>query len=792
MAALVQMAPGDLVMTGAGCCPITKQQYMDSILNGRALAQFQSDQGAITGHDMKKDIGATPGVATVDPRLKTILMEMLYITDPSRLTGSPGHLGIYEDDQFKKSEVQSQTIPCYKVKKGNAEYDGFKPLDDFFRGNVKVFHDSGILPWNLITNEHSSTTAFTNFVQTLANAYDEGPGGKVLPARSEPYPVNDCIIHFDAEIMSLAGFRGLDVQMSFDGTNYTIILTYNDGRSQWTLTETRNTSGGQVSSTISINGAAAIPSPYNFFAGNASKNDSIAALLGSLNDYNKALIKIWLTCKELGDLLQVLLFCLFLLCFLAAVLTALATATAAAAANPADPALAAAKTAAEAVYNDTAKNITALGFSGDAVYSARLLDFCAWSSSAGCVRQTQKIDGVNQVILYLFKKFSEEEKLQRVFEAHKKDCIKNNEVIILKLQRVLTAGFVYLSASGRKDLSPEMITYLSIIGTAISNANRVIESIVFKSDILSHTKNLEDMTSGRAIELFSIVTKDNGRGFVVLPKVSRLFINGSASAADPIYALTSTIKPKVDLRGLLGSISLGSYLTRFAPPSASSSGGARSKRVPLPDRFLSSKGSVVVTVEKGDPILTDAYNDAYVKLQTKRKIESQIENNGEIVIAVKNTLRPIIRDMEVIERILYELEPYFFHFNTAITKPAFYTELLRFESITNLQLGAFYSFVVDKFPNLRTCFYPISGIHAIDYSHGGIFHSSEEIKCDGTRSNSAREPPDFVEDYDPFTNSNSDGGYRKIKSRKSRKNKQSRKNRNKAKYKYNRRTRRRY
>ena len=791
MAALAVMRPGDLVMAGAACCPITKQQFVDSILNRRSPDAFRDDQGAITGHDMKKDVGATPDVPTVDLRLRSILMQMLHITDESRLTGSPGHLGRYEDDQFKKSEVQSQTIPCYKVKKGNAEYDGFKPLDDFFRGYVKIFHDSGILPWNLISNNQSSAQAFTNFVQTLANAYDEGPGGKVLLGGSEFYPVNGCTIHFDADIMSLAGFKGLDVQMSFDGTNYTIILTYNDGVSRWTLNETRNTSGGLVMSTISINGAAPISSPSNFFAGNASKNASIASLLGSLNSYNRALIKIWLTCKELGDLLQVLLFCLFLLCFLAAATAALDAALAAAAANPADPALAAAKTAAEAAYKNTAKEITALGFSGDAVYSARLLDFCAWGSSAGCVRQTQKIDGVNQVILYLFKKFSEEEKLQRVFEAHKKDCIKNNEAIILKLQRVLDAGFVYLSASGRKNLTSEMRLYLSIIERDISNANNTIKGIEFKPDIIAHTQNLENMTSYRAIELFSIAMKDSNTGFVVLPKVSRLFINGPASATDPIFALTNTIKPKVDLRGLLGSISLGSYLTIIPPPAASSSGGARSKYVPPRSRFpTGSKGSVVVRVMPHDPILTDAYNDAYVKLQTGRKIESQIEYNGEIVIAVKNTLRPIIRDMEVIERILYELEPYFFHFNIAVTKPAFYTELLRFENITNLQLGAFYSFVVDKFLKLRTCFYPISGIHAIDYSHGGIFHSSEANMCDGTRSNSAIEPPDFVEGeyYEPFTNSD-EGGYRKIKSRKSRKNKKSRKN-NKAKY--NPRTRRRY
>ena len=146
------------IMTGPGASSITKRQFSDSILNGRVvdptrLPEFHRFQANVTAYDMQKDVAASSDVSPVDERLKPIIRDILLTTDD--LVGSPAKLGRYEDDVFKKSSLQTQTIPCYKIKKGNEQFDGYLPLDDFFPGNqVKIFHDAGISPWNLINESH--------------------------------------------------------------------------------------------------------------------------------------------------------------------------------------------------------------------------------------------------------------------------------------------------------------------------------------------------------------------------------------------------------------------------------------------------------------------------------------------------------------------------------------------------------------------------------------------------------------------------------------------------------------
>lgn len=588
------------------------------------IPRYVVNEGDITAADMRKDLSAVGPNNANHPEIRKILKGLTTAVDVD--TDHKKLIGNYVVAVCKPSDLQKESLPVYK--QGKQPDSNYKKLDDQFPGKrVIVTHDAGISPEFLINTPPAKR------MQLGAHMFDEGPGGKGWKGGFRTFPGIGQTIHFGPEIMRVFGFKNLDVRISLaselvvwatgsrDEQVYTLTITHTPegGRSPWNIVRKR---------TIENYIVPVADREVDYFAGNNVKNTQINDLLSSRFANVAEEIEKWLVAKALGDLIQVLLLLKFIMELPAAAAT------------------------------------IGLGFSCDSVYSSRLINFL--KDNTGCVYQSPgKIDGIVSCTLYYLGIQTEAEKSLRIFTAYKKQVLEHNALMLQLIDSILATDTI--NAGGSVVLTEQRKQLFRSIGRAIVDANGRIDSInhVYEENEAS----MKSITEHKAIQLFMYEkTGTTYKVKKVLPKMFRLFITGSASAIDPIA------NSKLDLMTLISRNNLDSILSATKNLS----------------KMVGGAGEV-------DSVTSDIYN--YTIRDTQYDDITKDDKEKKFVNIIDNDVRDRLRDLmmpsrietitddvsqnltfdtnDLIESVMSQLEPYFNHYNIAITDSSKLYSILR-------------------------------------------------------------------------------------------------------------------
>ena len=582
------------------------------------------NEGDITAADMRKDLAAVGPNNANHPEIIKILRGLTTADDVT--TNHKKLIGDYVVTVCGSDGLLKESLPVYK--QGKTPDSNYKKLDDQFPGKqVIVTHDAGISPEFLINIPPAKR------MQLGAHMFDEGPGGKGWKGDFHKFPVMGQTVQFGPDIMRVFGFRNLDVSISLaaehvgwatgprDEKVYTLTITHTPGggREPWTIVRKRTVENYIVPIAVG---------EVDYFAGNNVKNTRINELLSS-KPANVTEIEKWLVAKALGDLIQVLL--------LLAYIMGLQAAGAAEA-----PAV-----------------VVGFGFSCDSVYSSRLINFL--KDNTGCVYQSPgKIDGIVSCTLYYPGRQKEEDKSLRIFTAYKKQVLEHNNLMLQLIDNILAVTTTTINAGGSVLLTDPRKQIFRSIGEAILQAKGIIDAITHVFG--ENEATMKSITEHKAIQLF--MYEKAGATYTVkkvLPKMFRLFITGEASVIDPIA------NSKLDLMTLISRNNLGDIL------------GATEN---LSKKMVGGAGDI-------DRVMSDIYN--YTIRDNQYDDIGKHDKDKEFVNIIDNDVRDTLRGLmmpskietititdnveghlefdtnDLIESVMSKLEPYFNHYNIAIT-----------------------------------------------------------------------------------------------------------------------------
>jgi hypothetical protein len=493
---------------------LSNAAFLRHLETQRGFSEGGDNEGEITQSDMFKDLYASKQALTKAEGKALdragIFRELLTV---GSFSGSYSKkIQDYAARWLRSNEadgINKSSFSCFGEKP-----PGPKPLDSFFDGgrSIGVCHDAGLSPEKSITLDPGPHI----FIQTGANIFDEGAGGKGK-TRYVSVPTDSTRIHFGPDIMQMFGFKNLDVHIILTDTVYTIVIKHNGGLAAggWTLIDSGDVNNQRVPTPADLKlEFGGVDDPINYFEGNATKNDFIKRNLGNLRDSAMQIqIMKYLVAKALGDLLQVL------------ILIAIAL----------------------SAYKEFLRGVLKIvlqwliGFSGDRVYSSRLMK--CLPEFTGCMYQSPGNDnGVVTSTLYYKGEEAPDAVFRRAFNIYKEQVLAHNRHITFLLRLAISdnqtkAGemldFTTLKGGWQKKL-------LVIILDSINKATEAAERIDF--NMANNDANRAQLTQYKAIEFILYTVKANkSKLYRILPCITRLFvasgIDGTTLPFDPLVAL---------------------------------------------------------------------------------------------------------------------------------------------------------------------------------------------------------------------------------------------------------------
>ena len=617
----------DLVVTD---CDLQQAELARQIRASAAAKAVDSEFGEVfvTAADMQKDLNTTSGLIQ-DGYLITILRELVAkgkgVDIPSGIAQYKEVLETHQSVAFERGDLDVHTVPFFGNEPG-------KPLDALYEEDEvhAIVHDSGIAPERLMTYQTDE------YLVLLANMFDRGPGG--LPDDIDAATIfpNDSRIHFTNDSMRAFGFQDLDLVMECKDDSFLLQMTYKGEKMTFKTPTTKKTDN-------------------KYFAGNPTKNAAIKRLLQEIRKYrtkDKPLaakltkeVEKYLICKELGDLLILLLAVVYARC-----------------------------------------NWTRLtAFSLDGVFCARLLEY-AKGLDVAVVRQIGKDNGAYRVVHYSNPQTTDEAELERrILRANKTASIEHNKLVIFDLKELLAVNMKL-----KQSVKDDFRRIRGIIETA-------------NASILDATDN-KAITAYKAINFFTSsgrLAKSIDYLFVNEPETRELNarFRSILHTIDPITRLQLTPVPtKPKQWGISGSFLKGGG-TNILVPGGENVPIQRGKRkienigmnapeakIARPDDtadLMDILTNMDTYLKMGDSAV-DAEFDRIIQEIAEIPVEEVVEQDPTSMVRqlISRLPRELFRseDEEYVDVYMNMLEPYFNHFTIAIGPggESFYYELFAF------------------------------------------------------------------------------------------------------------------
>ena len=576
----------------------------------------------VTIADMLKDINASPSsdiyASPTDQYLLNIVRELALkgeiVTVPK---GFKPTLMKHQESAFSRDTLDVHTVPFFGNEIG-------KPLDIYYdRGPKAIAHDAGLAPDRLLTY------ADNDFVVFLANLFDKGPGG--LPDNIEAaqkFPEVGQTIQLLKGVMSAFGFQDLDLTMTREGDNFRLQMTYKGDTFDFCTPITRKTDD-------------------KYFAGNNEKNAAIQLLLVELraNVKNKPLvaklireIETYLICKELGDLLILLMATIYAIC------------------HPEKP---------------------LTGFSVDGVFCARLLEYSVGLGNVSVVRQITKDDGAYRVVHYSNKHIDPGDVERREFDNYRKSCAAHNLAIMKKINTHIIGPDSVRYGSESKDLTDDLRGIFVEIFDILTKANEKMDTLTTRKEV----------TEYKAIDFFT------PKG-IIAKGVKHLFVKGTATdlearfreivgSADLIARIQKSRRP---FRG--GMIVPGGNMVmdlkdlfvpkdrkekrRREPEAEAEHTDTKRMQTDLMDVLTNIETYIHMELDADSKARFDSIKEAIANLTVEEEVPQ------DPTTLVRQFVSSLLDDTEYIDQFMNMLEPYFNYFKIAIGPggQSFYQEVL--------------------------------------------------------------------------------------------------------------------